>query len=454
MSLDDLVSRYEDLEKDFAALIPPMRFSAAINLRLERITHLLDLLGNPHQAFQSIHVGGTSGKGSTSTMIASILTEAGYKTGLHLSPPLQVLNECYQLNNQMVDTTQLAKVFSEIKPAITQVAAENPFGSPSRFEAQAALAFCLFQRNGVDVAVIEVSLGGTLDATNVLNPVVAVLTNVGLDHTEFLGDTVEKIAHDKAGIIKPGQIVISGLSDPSTQGVVAERCKTQGATLWQLGQEFSFRLQDQGDSFVVSVLDRTYAQLQLKLLGTFQMANAACAAAAVQAFTHGIPDPVMREGLMHAVLPGRIELVQDKPIVILDGAHNSDKIRAATRAMNEHYGAKRRIIVLSLKSDKAYRDILSHLVTDAKMLIVTAFHARDLWGPFEPKKLAKAALEIAPNLDVRVVHDPLVAIEHALSEARPDDLVWVTGSLYLVGDVREHWHPSAKLIMQAEKSKL
>jgi dihydrofolate synthase/folylpolyglutamate synthase len=451
MNKDNIINQYKKLEEDFNALIPATRFSKDINMKLERIIHLLDLLGNPHNAFPSIHITGTSGKGSTSTMAASLLTAAGYRTGLHLSPHLQIMNERYQVNNQMVATSRLAEIYETIKPAIERVAKENPFGKPSYFEAQVALAFCLFQQEKVDVAVIEVGLGGTLDATNVLQSQVAVLTSIGLDHTEILGNTIELIAQDKAGIIKANQIVISGLTQSSTQSIVAERCEDQGAILWQLGKTFTCELEEDDETFKVAFPDKIYEGLRLNMQGPFQIMNASCAIGAVHAFTHGISESVARDGLKQAVLPGRMECAQQNPTVILDGAHNSDKIRAAADAIDKLYANKRRILVLSLKADKAYHDILPYLLTSGSVLIVTAFRVKGLWEPLNPETLAQAASEIMPNLDIRIEPDPTQAIKQALSEATPDDLVWVTGSLYLVGDVREYWYPSDRLIVQAEQ---
>ena len=449
MDREAVLALYQRLESDLAALIPSLRFDKEINMKLERIVHLLELLGNPQNAFRSIHVGGTSGKGSTSTMISAMLTCAGYRTGLYLSPHLQVLNECYQINNRMAATTDLVEIFETIKPAIAQVASENPFGRPSYFEAQTALAFCLFARQRVDVAVIEVGLGGALDATNVLRPQISVLTNVGLDHTEILGDTVELIAQNKAGIIKPDQIVISGFAQPSTQEIVKERCATQGTTLWQLGSTFTLHTKSD-DTFSVAFPDKTYDDLRVDLHGNFQMTNAACAIAAVHALTQGVAEPVVREGLQQAAIPGRLERVQENPTVILDGAHNPDKIRAAAEAIAKLYGDRRRVVVLSLKSDKAYRSILPHVLANASVLIVTAFADTELWEACKPEILAEVAAELAPGLDIRIAPDPFQALKLAFSLVHPDDLIWVTGSLYLIGDIREYWVPSAELLMQAE----
>ena len=421
-------------------------------MKLERITHLLEILGNPHNSFRSIHVGGTSGKGSTSTMIASLLTSAGYQTGLYLSPHLQIMNECYQINNRMVATTDLDEILETIKPAIAQVARENPFGRPSYFEAQTALAFCLFARKKVDVAVIEVGLGGALDATNVLHSQISVLTNVTLDHTEILGNTIELIAQNKVGIVKPDQLVISGLMQPSTQKIIEERCAMQGATLWQLGSTFTCQHTGNDGTFQVVFPDRTYDDIHLDMRGDFQTANATCAIAAVHAFTHGVSGSVIRDGLHQTAIFGRFECVQENPTVILDGAHNPAKIHAAAEAIDRYYADMRRVVIVSLKSDKAYRDILPAVVADASVLIVTAFGKNELWEACAPAILAEAAWEISPGLDIRIEPDPIQALRHALAEARPADLVWITGSLYLIGDIREYWYPSDELLMQIEQS--
>ena len=351
----------------------------------------------------------------------------------------------------MVATSRLAAIYETIKPAIQQVAEENPWGRPSSFEAQVALAFCLFQQEQVDVAVIEVGLGGAFDATNVLHAQVAVLTNIGLDHTEILGDTIEKIAQDKAGIIKPGQIVISGVSQPSAQQIVAERCALQGATLWQAGQAFTCRTDEHGDTFDVILSDKSYADLHLKLQGGFQVNNAGCAVAAVHAFTGGISAAVVRAGLAQADIPGRMECVQQDPAVILDGAHNPDKLRAAAAAIDATYANRRRVVVVSFKADKPYAELLPSILADASLLIITAFRTQEGWQPSPPAVLAQAAAALKPGLEIRVEPDPMAAIRLALAEAKAEDLVWVTGSLYLVGNVREYWHPAAELIVQAEQ---
>ncbi|MBN2090802.1 bifunctional folylpolyglutamate synthase/dihydrofolate synthase [candidate division KSB1 bacterium] len=440
---------YQQFEKDLNSLIGKIKFSAEINLKLERISHLLELLDNPQHSYPSIHVGGTSGKGSTSTMISMILKEAGYKTGLHISPHLQIFNERHQINNLVVPISRLAALYEKIKPAINKVAVENSFGRPTYFEAQVALAFYLFREEKVDVAVVEVGLGGTLDATNVLPAQVAVLTSVGLDHTAILGDTIEKIATDKAGIIKSGQTVVSGFIQPTVSEIVQQRCGKEGARFLELHRDFDFQKENGG--FKITTPKQVYDGLKVGIKGEFQMANAACAVAAVEKLKNfQIPASAIRRGLEKATLPGRMEIIQQQPLVILDGAHNPDKIRGVVHAVCDEYPDKKKIVVLGFKSDKATEDILPILLQDVDELIITAFYVKGLWEPTAPEEIARQVRALFPELPLQIIPDPLDSIKQALKIARTDDLVWVTGSLYLVGDIREYWYPAHELIAKAE----
>jgi dihydrofolate synthase/folylpolyglutamate synthase len=436
------LAQYRALEARLASLIPPVRFSAAVNLKLERITRLLALLGDPHTAYPTIHVGGTSGKGSTATMTAAILTAAGYRTGLHTSPHLQLLNERHQIDGQIAPTADLAALLDEMWPALEQVAQELPFGRPSYFEVQFALAALWFARQQVDVAVIEVGLGGTLDATNVIPARVAVLTSVGLDHTEILGDTIEQIISDKAGIIKPGQIVVTGVTQPSARAIIAERCAAQGATLWAIGE--AFEGVRRGESADIRLHSRIFPAITPALAGEFQFANAACAIAAAVAFAgDGLPLEPVRHAIATARLPGRMETLQHHPLVILDGAHNPDKIGAAAAALPAH---GRVILVLGLKAGKDLPAILHQVLPLASHFVATEFGVKGLWLPNTAQEIAQAAAIVRPDLPVTVLPDAQEAVAHALALAGPDDLVWITGSLYLAGDVRERWFPLAQLL--------
>ncbi len=449
MENNDELKLYQEFKQILNHQIYPVQFSKDINLRLERIIHLLSLIGNPQRSYPVIHVGGTSGKGSTSTMISSVLNTAGYKTGLHTSPHIQIINEGFQINNKITPTLKLFTLLEEMKPAIDEVALENPFGSPSYFEVQVALALYLFKKEKVDVAVVEVGLGGSLDATNAIDAQIAVLTNIGLDHTDILGETIELIAQDKVGIIKSGQTVISGLTQSSTQKIIADRCKAQKAILWQLDKDFTFEYDQDKEIFSVSLPGREYNNLHENLLGDFQIRNATCALAAVHAFNPNLSADYIRQGLNHIKISGRMEIVQEEPTVLLDGAHNTDKIKAASSAVSKLFAEKRRVIVFALKRGKKFRDILPYVVDNASILIITSF-STDLWHPYNPEKLASYAQILDHNLEIHIEPDPIKAIELAFQLASPDDLIWVTGSLYLVGNVRNYWHPPLELLNSAK----
>ena len=426
------MENYKKLKKQLDGLIGKIKFSPNSNLKLERIIHLLKILDNPQDKFSSIHVGGTSGKGSTSTMISYIFQEAGYKTGLHVSPYLQVINEDFQINNSLVSSSKLLKLMDKVMPAIEQVAKESPFGKPSYFEAKVALAFLLFAEEKVDIAIIEVGLGGRLDATNVLNSKVAVLTNVGLDHTAILGNTIEKIITDKAGIIKPNQIVISGVTQPSAKKIVADKAQKTGAKLLQYNQDFQI-----------------IPNLEIGMLGDFQQVNAACAVEAVQAFSNQkVTDQQIKTGIEKAKIPGRMEIIQENPLVILDGAHNQDKMTALVTSLKKKYPDKKWLTVVAFKEDKDADEMLRILAQNSETIIATEFHGTPLWGSYKVEEIEKKITIQNPSIEVLLNSNPIEAVNKALELAKNKEntLVLVTGSLYLIGNVRKYWYPIEELL--------
>ncbi len=443
------LKQYQALEKELLSLIGPVKFSSEINLRLERMSQLLGLLDNPHYKFRSIHVGGTSGKGSTSTMIATILQEAGFYVGLHTSPNLQIYNERHMLNGRPAATSKLAKIYAKMKPAIDEVRDTSPFGAPSYFEAQVALTFMLFAEEQVDFAVIEVGLGGDRDATNVLPAEVAVLNNVGLDHTEILGDTVEEIVLDKRGIIKRRQQVVSGVTQPSVIKLVEEKCLEQDARLWLLDRDFS--VQSAGDEVSISIPDVTYDGITIKMEGEFQATNAAVAVAAVSSLHEvTIPYSAILQGLAKASLPGRVEQVQADPLVLLDGAHNPDKIQAAVSIIKKKTSDQKVITILGLKAGKAATDILPPVMELSSEMVFTMFEPKGLWNGVDPNELAALAAEIDPDMPVTVDGSAMSALTNVLERADKNDIIWITGSLYLVGELRDYWYPVEDLLAELE----
>src|SRR4051794_32255144 len=303
---------------------------------LGRMRRLLALLGDPHVGLPVLHVGGTAGKGSTATIAAALLTAAGYRTGLHTKPHLRRVNERIQVNGAPISDADLLALIEEAAPAARAV-------QPTWYELTVALMLLHFRRIAVEIAVIEVGLGGTFDGTNVVQPVVAVLTNVGLDHTEILGDTVEKIARDKVAIIKPGCIAITGVTQPSVRQIVAARAAEVGAPLWRRGEEIMFSVQDAGPTgsdFTVEINGKTRRGVHLGILGEHQVTNAVLAVAATDALgSKGLPiaDEMIARTLPAVRIPGRLEVVAEQPTIVLDGAHNPDKMDALLAALPEYF---------------------------------------------------------------------------------------------------------------------
>ncbi len=447
---NEITKLYARLEDELSELIAGFKFSSDIGLRLERMQHLLQLLGHPERKFRAVHIGGTSGKGSTATLVAAILQAAGFQVGVHTSPHLQIVNERHQVNGRLISTTALYAAWQTVKKAVEEVQQSNRFGSPSYFEVQVALSFLIFAEAGVDFGVIEVGLGGRIDPTNVIPAEVAILTAVGLDHTEILGDTIEKIIQDKAGIIKTGQKVISGCWQPAVQKIITQRCQQKSARLWQLGRDFRVQIHDHAhaDFFFPG---RAFKNVEIALQGEFQAHNAALAIAAVRQLEGvEIPENAIRDGLANAALPGRVEIMQQNPLVIIDGAHNPDKIRASASIINQLRTGRQVITVLGVKKGKDAAEIVPPLAQLSDQIILTTFQPKGLWTAFEPVQLGQLVVDARPDLPLYIVEEPLEALDFALSKARSDDIVLVTGSLYLVGDVRERWFPRDELLIELE----
>jgi dihydrofolate synthase/folylpolyglutamate synthase len=405
---------------------------------LERIRALLAGLGNPQHGLPILHVGGTSGKGSTSTIAATILKEAGYRVGLHVKPHLEAVEERFVVDGAPIDPGLLAERLRAIAPLAREV-------HPSWYELTVALALQHFRLEKVDVAVVEVGLGGTYDATNVVDPLGVILTNVGLDHTEVLGDTIEKIAADKAGIIKTGALVVSGMVQPGPSSIVRARCQENHAELWELGREVRFAIRElspRGSCFALQTPGFQAQDLHLAALGAHQVANAALAVAAAAGLGErglAVNELAIRRALERARLPGRLEIVRTNPTLVLDGAHNPDKMRALARALDDLFPGRRVLGVLAFKRGHDVRATLAEICPRLAGAVLTTFEATTDFGrgqALAPEEVDRESSAVRPGLPRWIEGDPLRAVERALAKAGPDGLVVVTGSLYLVGAVR------------------
>lgn len=400
---------------------------------LERIQFLLDALGNPERAFPAVHVAGTNGKGSTSAMVAAMLRAAGRRVGLFTSPHLVRYNERIALDGRPVANELFEWALERLRPWV-DAAAQSPVGQPTEFEVGTAAAMVCFAEAGVDVAVVEVGLGGRLDSTNVVQPVVSVITPLGLDHTSRLGGTLSRIAWEKAGIIRPGVPVVCAPQPGEAQDVITRVAAEQGAPVLAAGRDYDVALvrsDADGTVFDVRRGDRWLRGLRTRLLGPHQAVNGAVAA--IAGLTLGLSEEAVRRGLEMVVWPGRLEVVAEGPLVVLDGAHNAEGVRALAAALRTVFPGQRPVFVLGVLQEKPVEAMLRELLPLGRAAVFTAPNSSRT-PPVAPEQLARLA---AGLIDPIVVEpDAAQALEKARALAGPQGLVCVCGSLYLVGEVR------------------
>jgi dihydrofolate synthase/folylpolyglutamate synthase len=386
---------------------------------LERIQALLERVGNPHERLQAVHIGGTNGKGSVAVMIASVLQRAGYRVGLYTSPHLISYCERIQINGAPIAEDEFAHIADELMPIADAMA-----DKPTQFEFMTALAFLYFLRQKIDIAVIEVGLGGRFDATNVITPMVGVLTNVELDHTDLLGETLEQIAWEKAGIAKRGVPLVTGERKPNALEVIARECAAVGAPLIPARQrarrtDFTWEYQE----FEVW----GEGKVRMKLLGGYQRENLNVALEALEVLRQSlkIPHEALVRGLEQASWPGRFEVVQREPYIILDGAHNPHAARALredVRRYRERYALHKSALLFGVLRDKAYQTMAEILFPDFDEIVLVK--------PDSPRALEPSALlSWAPAAKI------CDTISEGLDVARASgaELICVTGSLYVIG---------------------
>ena len=411
--------------------------SHGIKPGLARIRSLLGFLGNPHRSFRAIHVGGTNGKGSTAAMLASILGNRGYRVGLYTSPHLIDFTERIQVNGRVIPSERVWAMTEKVRQAADACLSEPP----TFFEATTALAFAYFAEAPVDCAVIEVGLGGRFDATNVLAPLVSVITTIGMDHQEYLGTTPEAIAFEKAGIIKQGAPVVAGRLTPEPLSMIRGEAAEREAFCIVLGEDFDAR-GEAPELFSYDGMRWRYDGLSCPLPGRHQLDNAACALAALElaeACGLAVGEEAVREGLRAVRWPGRLELVSRTPDVWLDGAHNPQAAEALAAHLKTlsirrvPLAQGRLILVIGMMRDKDRKGVLTPLaaVPGVSHLVVTsATHPRAA----DPQELAHDCAGLGVPVTVR----PTVAeaFAYARSLARPDDTICVTGSLLVVGEAK------------------
>ena len=395
---------------------------------LSRISELLTLIGSPEKKMKYIHIVGTNGKGSTASMLASVLSQAGCRTGLYTSPFIVSFNERMQINGEMISDEELAEITGFIKPY-----AESMEDKPTEFELITAIAFEYFYRNRCDIVILEAGMGGEFDATNVIPaPEVAVITNIGLDHTEFLGDTLEKIAATKSGVIKPGCDCVFYPSSVEAEGAVRARCDSVGVPMFKADFDSAriLRATLEGQVFDLG----KYKELELSLLGAHQIRNCAVALRVIERLTargYRISEEDVRQGLKNTVWQGRFEILSRDPLFIVDGGHNSQCIEALAANIRDYLPDTKLTVLTGVLADKDYREMYDIIAPYAERFVLVT--------PPSPRALDAAELADILSVydrDITVCDGVESGVKTALSLAGTHSPVLAFGSLYMIGDIK------------------
>ncbi len=406
---------------------------------LEKVKAILEAIGNPHHEIQTIHIGGTNGKGSTAAMMASVLQQEGYHVGLYTSPHLIRFTERIKVDGKEIDQQEVAELTEWMRQRIEASGVTPPF---TFFDFTTAMAILYFKQKRVDLAILEVGLGGRLDSTNVVDPLLSIITNVSKDHEEVLGRTIQKIAYEKAGIIKQGRPLVTATSQPSILRLFSRICKEKGSPFYRMGKEFSY-IPCEGGHFHYQGLHRKFWDLTVNLHGSHQILNAVTALGALEVLDelgYLVSNEAMITGLTKVEWPGRLEMVCSSPRVFLDGAHNPAGAHVLKESLEKEFEYKRLILIIGIMRDKNYKSILQTLAPIADHLILTQ--------PNIPRAASPGLLQKALERNgekVEIVEGVQRAIDRGLSMASSEDLLCITGSLYTVGEARAYFLPKERL---------
>jgi dihydrofolate synthase/folylpolyglutamate synthase len=411
-----------------------------MKLGLERVQGMLDGLGNPEKGLKYVHIGGTNGKGSTAAMISSILSYSGYKVGTYTSPHLTDFTERITIRGKKIPKDDVVRLFDEMMPVYDSM--EKTGNGATFFEFATALAIKYFAENRVDIAVMEVGIGGRLDATNVINPIVSVITNIGLEHTDILGDTREKIAYEKAGIIKSNSNLVTS-TDPVIYNRLKGICRERHSNIYRVGSDIKVKplgTDEHSQTFDVSGFGKSYRNVSCRLIGEHQLSNAGCAFGVAEVLNQNgfiVTEENFRSGLMNVVWPGRLELVQQNPRIILDCAKDPLAMRALKDSLTKIFKYDKLITILSISSDKQIPAMLDEIVPISDIVIATR---HDVGGrALDPAELARKVSDYGK--ETMVAQDVNEAIDAAIKASTKESLICVTGSVFLVGEARERWFP-------------
>ena len=404
----------------------------SIKPTLQRINLLLNYLGNPQKDLRCIHIAGTNGKGSTAEMISAMYQEAGYNTGTFVSPGVIDLNERIRINNEKITDKELSELVNQIKPFIKKV--DDKLNYPSFFEIITSLAFMYFSNKKTDLVVLETGIGGRLDATNVVDSIISVITNVGLDHTDYLGNTIEEIAREKAGIIKRGQKVITASQNDKVLEIIKEKVRQNNSHLININNKYEWNkinFNYNYQTFNLRTPTRTLNNLEVSLLGRFQILNAVTALAVIEALNYKfyVSAKNIRKALKNIVWPGRLEVFNKKTPIILDGSHNLTGIKSLNKEISR-FEYNNLIMIVSIFEDKDIKKMIGELDKKADLFVLTQNNAKRSAKPL----LLKNNL---PNNTKSIIKSDLnSSLNYSLNISNDDDMIIITGSLHNVTEIR------------------
>ncbi|TCS76486.1 dihydrofolate synthase/folylpolyglutamate synthase [Effusibacillus lacus] len=426
--------------QEWVASFPKFDGRWGIKLGLERMEALLAKLGNPHTRLRFLHVAGTNGKGSTCAYLASIYQAAGYKVGRYTSPYLVHFYDRMSINGVDVTEEQLSGYAEMLKPHIEEIRLTE-IGEPTEFEVITLLAILFFLDQEVDLVVWETGLGGRLDATNVVTPLASVITNVGLDHLVHLGPSIEAIAAEKAGIIKPGIPLFTGAVGSALE-VILNKAGELGVPVRVLDKDFGFVRTHHslsGQVFDYQSTNTELKNLEIKMLGEHQCKNATLAIGTVLHLSETgvlpVREQALRKGLLRTHWPGRLEIVHGNPLVLLDGAHNPHGTEALAAALADLFGKQKLILVIGILQDKLVPGVLEPVLPFAKTVIVTAPDTPRAASPEDVEMFVRDRVQV-PSFRIPCVSD---AAAYAMNLAQTNDVVLVTGSLYTISEARRYF---------------
>ncbi|WP_226677443.1 bifunctional folylpolyglutamate synthase/dihydrofolate synthase [Mesobacillus jeotgali] len=413
------------------------RLRLGIKPGLSRMEWILERLDHPERRVKTIHIGGTNGKGSTVTFLRSILQAAGYRVGTFTSPYFEQFNERISINGQPINDQELIELTNVIKPLADELD-QTELGGPTEFEVITAMSLYYFAKmSPVDVVIYEVGLGGRFDSTNVIHPLLSIITSIGLDHTAILGDTYEKIAFEKAGIIKNGVSVITGVKQPEALEVIKKKALERKSPMYQLGDKFStnsIESLERGEQFSFYSMFGQIQKLETSMIGSHQVDNAACAVMASQVlanyYSFMIEHEHIRHGLTQAYWPGRLEILSENPLVLIDGAHNEEGINALAREINARYADKKISILFAALKDKKLDKMIATLEEAADQLTFTTFD-------FPRAASAEDLMEVGRNdgnKNIAIDYHDFLSMK--INELNKDEILIVTGSLYFLSEVK------------------